>query len=70
MESGIFDEGDLAEMLRLECESHGSLCKFAKAANIDKGHISRIIRRQSKPGPRVLDLLDMQEMVVYIHKEE
>lgn len=47
-------------------EEYESDSEFARQIGISRSHMSRLLRREAKPGAKVLKFLGLESLVVYV----
>lgn len=58
---------DVITLLRREAD--GRQVEFALRAGVTQQYISDILRGKREPGPKILDALGLQKVIVYVEKE-
>jgi hypothetical protein len=62
----IYPLGGLRLLLRDECEKVGGIRAWGRARRISASHVSRVIRGEMRPGPKLLTALGLKESTVYV----
>lgn len=60
---------DVLELIRREVKACGTQQAFAVKVGITQGYVNDILRRKREPGPKVLEALGLEKVVVYKEKE-
>ena len=55
----------LRHELTMRAETIGGQNRLARAMQVTNGHLSRVIRGEKMPGPKVLRYLGLREVVTY-----
>lgn len=61
----LLTDEDVRKMLAEEVDYEGGVRAFARLAKIDAGHISRVMRGEKVPGPRILAWFGLRPVVRY-----
>ena len=56
---------DLIDQLRAEVERSGGMRALARKWDVTAGHVSRVLRKEKRPGPLMLKRLGLRERVTY-----
>lgn len=60
---------DVLDILRAGIKTHGTQANYADFLGITQGYINDMLKRKRDPGPKVLDALGLEKVVVYREKE-
>lgn len=55
----------LSKMLKRQCLAHGSMRRLAAHVGVSAAHMSRVIRGEKEPGPKILDWFSLEPVVTY-----
>jgi hypothetical protein len=64
----IFPIGALRALLKASCANAGGLRAWGRLHGITAAYISRVIRGEKLPGPKLLDALNLMPSTVYVFK--
>lgn len=60
---------DVRKALREECDYEGGIRAFSRLAAVTAGHISRVLRGEKEPGPKLLDWFGLRAVTLYERTE-
>jgi len=66
--SDIFSIGALRNLLKASCANAGGMRAWGRLHGITAAYVSRVIRGEKLPGPKLLDALNLQPSTVYVFK--
>lgn len=64
----IFPIGGLRALLKANCANAGGMRAWGRLHGITAAYISRVIRGEKMPGPKLLDALNLEPSTVYVFK--
>ena len=66
--SELFTAQEVREWVRDECKTFGGIRAWARETGISPGHVSRVLRSQKEPGPKILDHFGLRAVTMYADK--
>lgn len=64
----LFTVDEVQDWLREECTCCGGVRAFSRESGISAGHVSRVIRGEKEPGPKVLGWFGLRAVTRYTDK--
>lgn len=64
----IFSIGALRNLLKASCSNAGGMRAWGRLHGITAAYVSRVIKGDSLPGPKLLDALNLEPSTVYVFK--
>lgn len=61
----LFTIEEVRSLLKEECEYHGGINAFGRLSKISGGHVSRVLRGEKEPGPKILKRLRFKAVTRY-----
>lgn len=61
----MYSADDFRQLLRDECADVGSIRQFGRIHKLTAGHVSRVIRGEKEPGPKLLKVFGLEAVVAY-----
>jgi len=64
----IFAIGAMRALLKASCTNAGGMRAWGRLHGITAAYVSRVIRGEKLPGPKLLDALNLEPSTVYVFK--
>ena len=58
--------GEVYSLLRDAARDYDSYAEFARVVGVSRSHMTRLLKEEAKPGPKVLEFLELKSIVVYV----
>lgn len=68
--SPFFTEEDVVRLLKIQIAAFDdNQAAFARTFNLSPAYVNDLVTGRRKPGKKILDALNLEKVVYYVHKE-